>query len=120
MYYCFTFLGSFHQYDSTIFPEKDPRLFSRWRSEGMLSHSKTQQKCLPLFLKKYKDVLLACDAKDMTFYDNIVHVFDLMTYPVVYHHNQSYVWHTNGVPEVKLLYMCFVHLYYITLHYVGF
>ena len=108
MYYCFTFPGSFHQYDSTIFPEKDPRFFSRVRSEGILAHSKTQQKCLPLFLKIYQDVLLACCVEDITFYSNIVHVYNQMANPIVHYHNKSDVWHTNGIPEVKLLYLCFV------------
>ena len=100
------YIGTFHQFDGIMCPEKTVKTGAWSRFGGWLggssvpNHDKNQQKSLHVYLQSYKDMLVACKVTDISSIFFIFHMFCQLHSPKVHYDNCSHPWPTQGVLQV--------------------
>ena len=107
------FAGYFHQYDSMAYPEtKLKSVFTRIGEtlKGLFvqtekqeeinipNHDAMQEKCLYVYLENHYKILCDCELSKLTITkvaDEMFHIFQQLHSPLVFHHNNPYVWRAN-------------------------
>ena len=109
-------LGQFHQFDSTMFPQEISTEPGRWKLfsgfsyirsltsgvSSIVAHDTVQQECLEVYLRNNREVLLALNVTNVFgSMINITSIFNQLETPKVHYQNQIHPWPANKVSQVS-------------------
>lgn len=102
------YIGTFHQYDGIMYPEKSVKglIMKGWfgaTEMSIPSHNLIQQQCLHMYLRHHREILLNCKVADIYLFTmSILPIFHQMLNPKVYSLNCVHIWRADGVTQVRI------------------